>query len=287
MTIAEADILQAARSLGVIGGGNHSAHQILAVLCDPGLDARQIAEVIQRDPGLAARVLKLANSAYYGSPRRVASLDRALLLLGVDAVRTAAAAACLDRGIPRNGHRAPIDPRALTRHCVASALAAESLSRRSRRAAPAEAFMGALLHDFGVLVQERLDSPGVLQLLQVLATDGETSPTELEDALVKVGHAHCAEVVFRDWHLPEPIVVAVRHHDAPARAPMPLRDLTLLVHLGVQLALQAGFVHPLEPRPGPSARELLLRSLGMDAETVDSIVAGLAERVHLMVDGNP
>lgn len=284
MTITNGDIIQAARSLGIVGGGNHSAHQILAMLCDPGLDARQVAEVIQRDPGIAARVLKVANSAFYGSSRNIGSLDRALLLLGMDTVRGIAAAACLDRGTPRRSHRAPIDPRALTLHCVASAFAAEGLSRRTGRASPSEAFMAALLHDFGVVVQERVDSAGVAQLIAALAADGQASPTELEESLVKVGHAQCAEVVFEDWRLPAAIVMSARFHDAPGRAPPPLRELTLLVHLGVQLALQAGFVHPLEPRPGKSARELLLRSLALAEEDIEPIVASLAERVHLVVD---
>lgn len=283
MTITDDDIIQAARSLGVIGASRHAAHQILATLCDASLDARQIAEVVQRDPGIAARVLKVANSAYYGSPRQIGTLDRALLLMGLDAVRTIAAAACLDRGTPRTSPQAAIDPRALTRHCVASAFAAETLGRQSRRAAPAEVFMAALLHDFGVPVQERLDSPGVARLVQQLAADEQTSPAELEESLVGVGHAHCARVVLQDWQLPEAIVTAVLHHDAPARAPAEARDLALMVHLGVQLALQAGFTHPLEPRPGPSARELMLLSLGLQEEAIESIVEDLPGRVRLVM----
>ncbi len=282
MSITDDDIIQAARSLGVIGATRHAAHQILATLCDASLGARQIADVIERDPGIAARVLKVANSAFYGSPREVGSLDRALLLMGLDAVRTIAAAACLDRGSPRRLPGAAIDPRALTLHCVASAFAAEALGRQSRRSAPPELFMAALLHDFGVPVQERLDSPGVARLVAALAADEEASPTALEEELVQVGHAQCAQVILHEWQLPEVIVSAVVHHDAPARAPAEIRDLALLVHLGVQLALQAGFTHPLEPRPGRSARELMLRSLGVNEETVDSIIAGLPERVHLV-----
>jgi HD-like signal output (HDOD) protein len=286
MSIADADILQAAKFLGILGGGDQAPHQILIALCDTSLDARQIAALIQRDPGIAARVLKVANSAFYRSSRQIGSLDRALLLMGLDGVRTIAAAACLDRGTPRHSPQAPIDLRALTRHCVASAFAAESLSRRSGRATPAVAFMAALLHDFGVPVQERLDSQGLMQLMQALAADQEASPTELEDKLVRVGHAHCAEVIFQDWRLPEAIVTATRHHEAPARAPAPLRELALLVHLGVQLALQAGFTHPLEPRPGRMARELMLHSLGVPEEAAGSIVEEMPERVRMLLDAD-
>ncbi|HXC60060.1 MAG TPA: HDOD domain-containing protein, partial [Steroidobacteraceae bacterium] len=92
MAITDAEIVRAATSLGIIGGGANAAHRILATLCDASLDARQIADVIQREPGLAARVLKVANSAFYGSSRHIATLDRALMLLGLDAVRGIAAA---------------------------------------------------------------------------------------------------------------------------------------------------------------------------------------------------
>jgi HD-like signal output (HDOD) protein len=284
MAITDADIVRAATSLGIIGGGAHAAHRILATLCDASLDARQIAEVIQREPGLAARVLKVANSAFYGSSRHIATLDRALMLLGLDAVRGIAAAACLDRSVARRSPAAAIDTQALAQHCVASAFAAEALTKQSGRAIPAEAFMAALLHDFGVPVQERLDSPGLMKLIGALVEDADTPFVQLEESLVQVGHARCAEVVFDHWHLPQGIVFAARHHDDPAQAPGPARQLTTLVYLGVQLALQAGFTHPLEPRPSRIALEPLLRSVNLTENVIDPIVAGLSERVLLVVE---
>jgi len=284
MAITDADIVRAATSLGIIGGGANTAHRILATLCDASLDARQIADVIQREPGLAARVLKVANSAFYGSSRHIATLDRALMLLGLDAVRGIAAAACLDRSVARRSPAAAIDPQALAHHCVASAFAAEALTKQSGRAIPAEAFMAALLHDFGVPVQERLDSAGVEKLMTALAADEDADYAALEASLVQVDHARCAEVVFDNWHLPPAIVHAARHHDDPAQAPGPARQLTTLVHLGVQLALQAGFTHPLEPRTLRIPREPLLRSVGLTESIVEPIVAGLPERVLLVVE---
>lgn len=284
MAITDADIVRAATSLGIIGGGANTAHRILATLCDASLDARQIADVIQREPGLAARVLKVANSAFYGSSRHIATLDRALMLLGLDAVRGIAAAACLDRSVARRSPAAAIDPQALAQHCVASAFAAEALTKQSGRAIPAEAFMAALLHDFGVPVQERLDSPGVEKLMAALAADPDADYAALEASLVQVGHARCAEVVFDNWRLPQGIVHAARHHDDPAEAPGPARQLTTLVHLGVQLALEAGFTHPLEPRRLRIPRAPLLRSVGLTESIVEPIVANLPERVLLVVE---
>jgi HD-like signal output (HDOD) protein len=123
-----------------------------------------------------------------------------------------------------------------------------------------------------------------MKLLEAVARDPEAQVGALEAELVRVGHGRCAEVVFESWRLPQPIVQAARHHDDPSRAPEPSRDLTTLVHLGVQLALEAGFTHPLEPRQMRIPREPLLKSMGLEQDAVTSIMEGLSERVLLVTE---
>ena len=91
-------------------------------------------------------------------------------------------------------------------------------------------------------------------------------------------------MVFENWRLPQSIVLATRYHDDPSRAPEPARDLTTLVHLGVQLALEAGFTHPLEPRLLRLPREPLLKALNLEPDAVTSIMEGLSERVLLVTE---
>ncbi len=282
MGISDADIVKAASALGVIGGGAQTAHRILAALCDPDLGTQH--DIVLREPGLAARVLKVANSAYYGFSRNIATLDRALVVLGLDAVRGITAAACLDRSIARRNQFGAIDPRALVHHCVASAFAAEQLARIGHRANAAEAFMAALLHDFGVPVQERLDPEGVTALIKALREQPDAEVQALEKALVKIPHTRCAQVIFDSWQLPPAISLAAMHHDDPHAAPGPARELTALVHLGIQLALEAGFTYPAEPRQLRLRREPLLRMLGIQAEALQPIVEKLPERVLLVAD---
>lgn len=284
MTITDAEIVKAATSLGVLGGGAQTAHRILASLCDASLGTREISDLIQREPGLAVRVLKVANSAYYGRSRNIGTLDQALVILGLDAVRGITAAACLDRSIARRSQFGAIDPKSLVNHCIASAFAAEQLSRASGRALPAEAFMAALLHDFGVPIQERLDGDGVLALIEALRSTPDADASELERTLVQVTHGRCAQVIFDSWQLPSSIGLAARHHDDPAAAPGPVRELTMLVHLGIQLSIEAGFTYPTEPRQFRVAREPLLKALGLEADVLPPIVEQLPERVLLMSD---
>jgi HD-like signal output (HDOD) protein len=279
MPISDADIVKAASALGVIGGGAQTAHRILAALCDPDLGAREVADIVLREPGLAARVLKVANSVYYGQSRSIATLDRALLILGLDAVRGITAAACLDRSIARRNQFGAIDPRALVHHCVASAFAAEELAKLSGRGTAAEAFMAALLHDFGVPVQERLDPEGVAALIKALREQPDA-----EVHALKISHTRCAQVIFEGWQLPPSITLAVLHHDDPNAAPGPAKELTTLVHLGIQLSIEAGFTYPAEPRQFRVAREPLLRMLGIAPEAIPAIVESLPEKVLLLTD---
>lgn len=284
MSIPDTDIVKAASSLGLMGSGAQVAQQILAALCDVRLDIRDITALIQREPGLAARVLKVANSAYYGHSRHIATLERAMVVLGIDAVRGITAAACLDRSISRRSQAVGVDPRTLVNHCVASAFAAEQLSRRAERGSAPEAFMGALLHDFGVPVQERLDPQGVEALIEALRTRPDVETAELERTLVKVDHARCAQVIFENWQMPKGIVQAARFHNNPNHAPLPDRELAVLVHLGIQLAIEAGFTYPLEPRQFRVPREPLLEELKLNSKIAAEITEGLSERVLLLAE---
>ncbi len=284
MSFTDAEIVKAASSLGLLGGGSHAAHRILGALCDASLGTREVVALIEREPGLSARVLKVANSAYYGQSRNIATLDRAMVILGLDAVRGITAAACLDRSIARRNHIGGIDPRSLVNHCVASAFAAEQLSRQSGRGTASEAFMAALLHDFGVPVQERLDAEGVETFIKALRAQPEADTAELEQSLIKVSHARCAQVIFENWQMPASIVQAARYHDDPSKAPGPSRELTTLVHLGIQIAIEADFTYPMEPRQMRIAREPLLKSLGLGEDVVGEIAGDLTERVLLVTE---
>jgi putative nucleotidyltransferase with HDIG domain len=199
-------------------------------------------------------------------------------------VRGITAAACLDRSIARRNQFGAIDPRALVHHCVASAFAAEQLARLSGRGTPAEVFMAALLHDFGVPVQERLDPEGVAALIAALREQPEAEVHTLEKSMLKISHTRCAQVIFEGWQLPASITQAVLHHDDPNTAPGPVKELTTLVHLGIQLSIEAGFTYPAEPRQFRVPREPLLRMLGIPAEALQPIIDKLPEQVLLVAD---
>ena len=193
--VSNAQIRKAAANVGVLGAG-HAAPRILSLLSNPRVNARDVAALVSQEPGLSVRVLHSANSAFYGQSRNISTVESALRLLGLDAVRGIAAAACMDRTISAQQGGVPIDLRLFVRHCLAAAIAARDLATRHCIEQAGDAFIGGLLHKLGVTVQLQLDPPGVRSMLAArLAGTAGDLPT-LEAGHVSVGHERCLEVVF-------------------------------------------------------------------------------------------
>jgi HD-like signal output (HDOD) protein len=256
-SINSAAILKAASMSGVMGAGTGRAPRLLAALCDSEISAAEVAALIGQDPALSLRVLRVANSAYYGQSRSINSIDRALSLLGLDSVRGIAAAACLDRVLTIGANTPTADLQGMMRHSRATATAAEALAHIGHPARAADAFITGLLHNVGTIVQLHLDVPHAPDI---------------------IGHEECAAVIFSAWNLPEPLIVATLHHHRPLAAPQAHRDLATLVHLGASLALAGGYTFALEPASmalDPAA----IAQLGLEEDQIAAVAAALPERV--------
>jgi HD-like signal output (HDOD) protein len=274
--IADAEILAAARQLPVTGGMGLAAPRILAALSAPDTTTGDVLELVKQDPGITARVLRVANSALYGARGGVATLRHAVQLLGLESVRGIAAAACFNRNIAHSRAAASVDGDQLHVHCIATALAAEALSKAAGGDLAAEAFIAGLLHDFGVLPR--------LALVAEPAQRGTNEAREPDAALLEdiaAAHEQYGAVVLESWGLPESLRVATRHHHDPGAAPAAHAKLTALVHvadcasrsLGFGFATEGG---PCEPMPEAVAL------LDLAAEDSDAIGAALPERVAVL-----
>jgi HD-like signal output (HDOD) protein len=276
--IDRAQILKAAATLGILGSGADSVPRMLALLCDPQVDGSEIAALIASQPSMYARVLRVANSPYYGYPRSITTMERALLLLGRDAVRSIAAATCFDRTLTRCKKGTPIDMQAMARHSLATAAAAEALAMIARRPMASEAFIAGLLHNLGIAVQLHLDPRGIDSMIEAQRNGAACGIRELESKHAIVGHEECLAVVFEAWQMPDALVAAAGHHHAPMNAPEPHRDVTALVNLGANLGLAIGSCYTLEPAPLERYLPAML-SLGLTDEDLDAVAAQLPARV--------
>ncbi|MCC5869366.1 MAG: HDOD domain-containing protein [Gammaproteobacteria bacterium] len=228
--------------------------------------AAEISAALSRDLTLTARVLKVVNSAYYGQSRTIASVERAVVVLGFPAVRSIAMAAGCFRLRRMGSGVAGITPESLLSHGLAVALASRQLARGRSGLCREEAFMAGLLHDFGLLLEMHGAPAEFADLTARIPNEEAPGPSawlDLETELFGGSHGHSAAAVFAEWQLPERIVGAVAAHHAPLAAAESLRELAAVVALADSLAADAGlgFAGVSEPR---RADEDVLEYLGFD-----------------------
>jgi HD-like signal output (HDOD) protein len=257
-------ILTAARAMA---GGAGFAPALLAALTSPHADARRVVAAIHNAPSIALRVLKVANSAFYGHAGRVDALDRAVLVLGLDAVRTMASAACLDRVLP-GADLAGGGPTAsdLLNHSLATAVLARDLALLLLPERSADAFLAGLLHDLGYRVVQRLAGApmggcagtGLRGHAQERAHDSGDHGEHDGATIARLWHGPCAALVFESWNLPGWLVGVVACHHRPADAAAELGTelgaLTRIVAAAEHLAEASGHglaVEPLSEEPWP------------------------------------
>ena len=260
-------IMKAAAALSALGSSARLP-PVLAALSDPERSVTDIVITMNQHPDLSARVLRVANSAYYGQTRAIETVDRAIMLLGLDAVRGIAAAACFNQAFVGGKDTALLDTNAFLRHSVAVAVAAEALARlRHRNLAPV-AFVAGLLHDLGMLVALRLDPAGVAALRESLRANPDQEIDAAEQSLLQVGHGHCVAVVLQAWQLPQALVAATQFHHDPMAAAEPYRALAALIHVADQIARTSQLGFPCEAALGACSPAALVLLGISDAEHI-------------------
>ena len=275
-----AAILEAARALHMESAGSGSPARLIGQLCDERLNSDELAVRIEAHPVLCARVLQVANSPYYGQAGSVASIKRALLLLGINAVRGIAAAACIRQFIPQRGVALP-DSSAFMMHSLATAVACDRLAHVSASALAPEAFIAGLIHNLGTVIQAALDPAGTTALIAARSAGPAQDLRTVELQHCQAGHESCAAVLFDAWNLPASLTVGAQHHHAPEAAPIPHRMLAGLVWAGSHLALCCRFTYSLEPLV-PARDDSRLRQLGFNPDQLDAVTADLADRVECL-----
>jgi putative nucleotidyltransferase with HDIG domain len=216
-------ILESVRSLPPLPA---SAARLLELAGDPDADLKEVARVIELDQTLTARVLRAANSALYGVPRRVQTVQQATVLLGRDAVVNL----CLGISVmaiqsATKNDRWPFAPADFWRHSFGVAALAHHLAKRIPGVSADEAFVAGLMHDIGKLVL--LEHFGEVYSQVVLAAQYGTKPLfMLEQEVLDTDHAVAGHALCLHWKIPAAITRAIsEHHDSNDSAPRTVADV--------------------------------------------------------------
>ena len=191
-----------------------SVSRITELINDPTSNLTDVAYVIQTDPALALKTLRLVNSAYYGIGQKVNTVEHAVTMLGIKVIRNLAYTAAVFETFKRGSND-------LLHHSVATGIAMRSLVDQSACRGmidPDEAFVYGLLHDVGkILIYEFL--PKETEAATLMSHARNIPIFEAEREVIGVDHAALGSQLIEKWGLSEQLGAAIAgHHDLSACA---------------------------------------------------------------------
>lgn len=251
--------------------------EIIRLADDPTTSGHDLASLVNHDPVLATRILKVVNSSFYGLSGQVNSLGHAIGLLGFRALKNIAVAASLVRFLGK-GRKGDFDPREIWEHSIAAASAARMLATLGKAVAPDEAFLAGLIHDLGILVEMQAGLPAFVQVLRRVESDGQTTFREAELAVFGTTHELVGAAVCEAWKFPARIRAAVEFHHRLEECPDPSDPMPMLIQAADRVAARLGLGYT-QTVENMNIDPLVLATLGAsdaDVERIATEVPGAA-----------
>lgn len=185
-----------------------------------------IAAVVIRDPGLTARVLRLANSSYYALATKIDTVSRAVMLLGMRELQKIVCAIAAVQTFSKLSS-AVTNMNSFWRHGVYTGLMAQAIARHAHILHPERLFVAGVLHDVGTLViNQRF--PELAEGMIRDAAGNEDELQRLEQDRLGFDHAYLAGLMLQHWKLPAALCDAISHHHTPHRARIAGIDAAIL-----------------------------------------------------------
>ena len=195
------------------------AQEARRIIADPNSSMHDLVHVIDGDMALTSRILRIANSAYYGVPRKIDNLKMALVVLGMKEINNLVTTISVMRLFPSDSEFAAFDIPRFWKHSAVCAELTVGLYQGLRMHLPSSVYIAGLLHDVGKLVLAQYFFDQFLKCLEV-AVNEKVTFAEAEIRQFGIDHGHIGSWLIKRWSIPDEICDAVaKHHVRPANSP--------------------------------------------------------------------
>ncbi len=186
-----------------------SVEKILELSRDVNCTPKDLVGVIDKDPVVAVKILKVVNSAYYSLPRQITSLNHAVVYLGFNTIKNLALSIAAVGMMPKVNH-AGFDVDQYLLHSLSTAGIAKTLASQRHEADPMDCFIAGLLHDFGKVVFAQFMPQEFRQALAICQADGTSLHASLRQT-VGVDHAVVGAMLVEKWRFPKELIDTIAH----------------------------------------------------------------------------
>jgi putative nucleotidyltransferase with HDIG domain len=188
--------------------------KMIELVDNPRTSAASLARLISTDQALTAKILKLANSAYYGFPREIATVNMAIVVLGFNTVKDMGLSLSVFQVFKDADGDKAFDVAKFWEHSIGCGAAARMLSRRLKYRLVGETFVAGLLHDIGKVILNQYMHKEFIEIIR-LCKNGEQTLDAAEESVIGTSHAQVGSWLAEKWNLPKTMVDAILHHHDP------------------------------------------------------------------------
>ncbi len=268
------DVVQSIGELAVLP---QVVMKVLDMTSNTRATTQELEDVIGQDQALTSKVLTLANSSYYGLPRRVSSLREAVMFLGFRVVRNIAmTASCYNMFIGKSDSQSLLKRR-IWKHSVDTSLLTRLVCAYAPDVVPDEAFAAGLLHDIGKTVLEQYYPQAMLQVVQTAERLG-IRHHEAEEQILGFNHADVGLALAIQWNLPIALGEALGYHhciSAASAAPRLVAVVAVASEVSNMLEDGAG-----DEQWEMYVREDALQTLGISTQQMEALLQGCRVEVE-------
>lgn len=251
--------------------------KIIATVEDPKSTPATLHKIISHDPALVARILKVVNSAFYGLPGQIASVERAIVLLGLNAVKNISVAASLGQLFRGVKLCEEFSARDLWTHCIAVGVSARDLARQMRVPLADEAFLAGLIHDIGLLISLQVAPEKLREVCEKAKVEGANF-CDLERDLTGLDHQQLGAALCEQWKFPRSCQLVAGYHHRPTTIDENSRLLVTLVYVADTICCAGGHGFNLTAL-NQKLEDAGLLGIGLDMSLVEQTRNNLPELV--------
>jgi len=239
----------------------------------------EIAALIAHDVSLSAKMLKVVNSSFYSFPHEVSTIQQAVTILGINAVRSLVLSFSF-LGLANLRKNIDFDYRRFWQESLATAVAARMIFNQvPSKIDPEEVFTAGLLHHIGILILAQAFPESYGSLLKQVQGSPK-SLDELENLHFGVTHSYVGGMVAKHWNFPENLCLPIMHHHAPMVYEGTDPERLLVIQTVYLAGLVSQILHAQHPVEfADRFRKEAAGTLGLDSQIVDRILETLCDEV--------
>ncbi len=207
--------------------------EIMRLADDPNANQRELEKAFEQDPAITAKILKVANSAYYGG-QRAPTIGRAISFLGLSAIRSLVIGVSFQQMTGNRSESRHFNKLQYWLHCLGTAVSCRVIAKLRMPAKGEELYCAGMIHDIGLLVLERF-TPKELDAALELSLKTGTSLLETERKILGFDHAQVGGILAEKWNLSDLMVNGIRHHPNPDEDQQ-FYESTKIIHMGEKMA---------------------------------------------------